>query len=707
MSKAITKQSTSAAPAGAAGAPPARKQKLTSFLITSDDALWPQIGAHLTQKLNHRQIDSVDELLAATQPGESAVVLWDARGAAETAPVLARLQTHSPRFAIVALDAAERASAWSSDVERGRIVAVLTVPVAPERAASVLAGAHEEANARMALLGEPAAPPPESREDAGGHDAAPGSASSAGSSKPPGSRLPLIVGGSVAAIAVAALAGYYFMHDTGGAGFAPPPSSAPAAKPAAGQGAAPAAAPASAAAPATEEKVDSLIAQAQRAMNDRHFIEPAEGSALALYRSALVLDPSRGEAQQGLKRLAEVLVAHVQTALDEKQYDAALQALETVRNIDAGDPRLPALDERIAKMRDELGPAEIQAAINAQNFDRAAQLIDQAARGKTLSEQKLAQLREDLRRHRGDSEVSRLLALVDARLQQDELAEPANDSAEYYLAQARKAGATPAQVQTQLHDLVRRLTAVAHTAIDQRRFADADRIAADLHTLGAPLSSVAALQHDIGVARAQQTPEPANQPRYAELVKSRLAQGSVTGPENDNALYYLGQLRASDPQNAELPQLVKSVQSRILAQARDALDTGLPGQAQNLLLLAGTLGPSAEADALSDQLRRAAAAPAAGPKEVPEASLTRTHALEIVYPPLALVKKIEGRVVVGYNVSPKGIVSDVQVLDSSPQGTFEKAATGAVEHLRYRPFMDGGKAIAVSTKILVIFRPEK
>ena len=54
-------------------------------------------------------------------------------------------------------------------------------------------------------------------------------------------------------------------------------------------------------------------------------------------------------------------------------------------------------------MRAELGPAEIVAAINAQNFDRAAQLIDQAARAKSMGESKLNQLREDLRRHRADT----------------------------------------------------------------------------------------------------------------------------------------------------------------------------------------------------------------------------------------------------------------------------------------------------------------
>jgi hypothetical protein len=49
-----------------------------------------------------------------------------------------------------------------------------------------------------------------------------------------------------------------------------------------GKPAKPTASDAQSAAPAAspEEKVDALVEQAQRAMRDRHFIEPAEGSAL-------------------------------------------------------------------------------------------------------------------------------------------------------------------------------------------------------------------------------------------------------------------------------------------------------------------------------------------------------------------------------------------------------------------------------------------
>jgi periplasmic protein TonB len=686
---AVNPRATSAA-VKPAPIPSSRQLKLPAFLVTVDAELWGQIGAHLTQKLTHKQIDSVDELLSSTQPDQPAVVLWDARGCAESAALLSRLQTHSARFAIVALDEDEAASAWDPAIQHGQIVAFVPVPIDDDRLTSTLANAYEEVNARVALLGEGADSTVASRS---GRGAAQGSTGRR-------ARLPWIAAG-VAGVLVACIAVFSYLRHSDRA----QPNGNLKPTPVLGAGAeTPQAAPAGAGA---EEKVDTLIQQAQRAMRDRHFIEPADGSALTLYRSALVLDPASGEARQGLQRLAEILVARVQSALDERQFDAALQALETVRSINPTDERLPALDERIAKMRDELGPAEIQAAINAQNFDRAAQLIDAAARSKSLSEPKLNQLREDLRRHRADSNVAQLVGLIDTRLQQDQLIEPQNDSASYYLNQARRAGATASDLQSQYREFVRRLTQAAHAAIDQHHMLDADRLVAELRNIGAPAVSVAGLQHEIGMARTQQAHEQSTQSRFLDLARSRLAQGSVLTPENDNALYYFNQLRAADPQNSALPALSKAIQTQILEQAGAGLDTAQLVQAEALLQLARGLGSSAEVDALAERLRLAKQTVAGAPTEVAEASLTRTRKLDIEYPQSALTRKIEGTVEIGYIVTPKGTVSDVKVLSSNPPGIFDKAATNAVSRVRYKPILEGGQAVAVATKMLVKFRLEQ
>jgi protein TonB len=683
MSNAAARQDTEAGQARSAGSGAPKKAKLAAFLVTGDVELWPQVGAHLPTKLSFRQIDSVGELMDAVPSDTPAVVIWDARGCADKSADLSRIQAHSTRFAMLVLD--DDDSAWVSAIQHGQIVAFVAVPIDQSRLIGALGGAYEEVNARVALLG-----------------GQPASRGGARAGKRISGKLIAAVALAIAAAIAAAI--LLAIHGTGGANSAnaPPagggtPSTHAAAEP-----------PTAASSSPTEEAIDTLIGRAQRAMRDRHFIDPAEGSALALYRAALAIDPSSGEAHQGLQRLAEVLLARVQSALDERQFDAALQALENARSIDPSDKRLTAFDERIAKMRAELGPAEIMAAINAQNFDHAAQLIDQAARAKSMGESKLNQLREDLRRHRADTDDTRLVALIDARMQQDQLADPPNDSAVYYLSQARKAGATSSALQVQFRELSRRLTLAARSSIAQRQLDEADRFAADLRSIGVPLSQVAGLQRDIGVARAQRAPvaEP-EAPRFADLVRTRLAQGSVIEPQNDSALHYLNQLKATDPQNVSIGPLSKAVQTQIVAQAGESLDASLPGQTEALLQIASSLGPSPEADALRDRLRAPGAGAIVGPREVAEASLTRTRPLQIEYPSYALSKKIEGDVEVGYTVTPKGLVSDLKVISADSPGVFDIAATSAVSRLRYKPVVEAGKPIAVSTKILVKFRVAK
>ena len=102
MNKAAIGRRARSPQAKRAASPAPKKHKLSAFLVTGDVDLWPQVGAHLTQKLIHRQIDSVDELLNATPPGQPGVVLWDARECADQGAELARLHAHSASFAIIA-----------------------------------------------------------------------------------------------------------------------------------------------------------------------------------------------------------------------------------------------------------------------------------------------------------------------------------------------------------------------------------------------------------------------------------------------------------------------------------------------------------------------------------------------------------------------------------------------------------------------------
>jgi TonB family protein len=659
-----------------------KRQKLPVLLTTSDDSLWTQVSA-IGDQWALRQVDSVDDLIATTHAGQSAVVLWDARGQASAAAALSRIQMHSDRYVVVALDAPDNAAAWESPLSQRQIVAHLPLPIVVDNLIGALERAREEIDARVALLGDGSGATPHS----------------------PGDRSK-VTGKSVAigmcVLGVCAAAFMLFRPHDSTVAVAVKSKPVEASAPQLPQGATASA----------YEKVDLLIERAQQAMLDRHYLDPAEGSALALYRSALLLDPSRGEATQGLQRLAEILFAKAQSALDERKFDVALQALETARSINPGDSRLAAFDERLAALRTELGPAQIQAALNAQNFDRATQLIDEAARARMLTGAKLNQLRDEVRRRREQFDSGRLVALIGARLQQDRLLDPHNDSAAFYLDEARQTGvAGSASLQAQNQEFIKRSMQAARSAIDQRRYGDADRYLTELRNCGAAVPVIAALQHDLNAARSQPAHEKSDQPQFLELARSRLAQGNVTEPENDSALYYVNQLRAVDPQNMGLPQMVGAVQQKMIERARQALDAADLVKAEAVLRQAKSLGDSADLDALNGRLLEAKLKADGGGlgspgnmQEVAENSLTRLKPLQLKYPSRALEHSIEGWVEIGYTVTPKGKVVDVKALRADPAGVFEAAATDAVVRMSYKPAVKDGTPIAVTTKIRVAFR---
>ncbi len=645
-----TRENESATPEPAGRQPMAAKRtKLSVLLVTRDDMLWPQICLHIGAGLLLKQVDSVEELFSATPEGQPGIILWDARNHGEGAVVLSRVQLHSPCFAVVVLDEAGNAAAWNDCIDLRQVVAHVALPVPAEEFKAALDSAHEEVNARMALHGD----------GAGSGDAAALAAGASGEG-PHGAaaarRIPWIPA-VVVGVALAGAAGYMVLRR----GDAPvQSSSATNSRPAPIE----AAKPASGAEQRSEDKADLLIEKAQQAMLDRHFIDPADGSALTLYRNALLLDANNGEARQGLQRLAEILFARVQSALDERKIDVALQALETARSINATDTRLAALDERIATLRAEFGPAQILAAINAQNFDRAAQLIDDAARSKSLNNAKLVQLREEMRRRQNETDIANWMKLVDTRLSQDKLVEPRNDGAAYYLSQARAAGASPTAVQAQSLEINKRLAAVLHSAIDQRRFADGERLLADARSAGVPAAAVAALQHDLILARGAQTAAPPD------------VQQNV------------------DPH---------AVLAQVIQQAGAALESGQPARAESLLQMAAALGASAELNPLQERLAQMKLAGAGAPL-VAEASLTRVKSIELDYPGEALRKNIEGWVELSFVVTAEGKVAKVAVLNSSPAGMFDAAATKALSRVRYKPMLQDGKPLMVASKLRIAFR---
>ena len=184
-------------PAARRSAAVAKKTKLSVMLVTRDDQLWPQVGGHLNQDMILKQVDTIDELIATTTAGQPAIVLLDARGQSDAPAALSRLQLHSPRLAVIALDDVGSSHTWTNAIALRQVIAHVAVPIQADKLSQALENAHEEVGARVALLGE-----------SGDATAAP--ASGAGSSG--AKKIPWIPAAAILAVAAAGAAAYFVTH---------------------------------------------------------------------------------------------------------------------------------------------------------------------------------------------------------------------------------------------------------------------------------------------------------------------------------------------------------------------------------------------------------------------------------------------------------------------------------------------------------------
>jgi protein TonB len=64
------------------------------------------------------------------------------------------------------------------------------------------------------------------------------------------------------------------------------------------------------------------------------------------------------------------------------------------------------------------------------------------------------------------------------------------------------------------------------------------------------------------------------------------------------------------------------------------------------------------------------------------------------YPQRALMRHVEGKVVLEFTINPDGSVSDARVVKAEPPGYFEQSALRAISRWRFHPKVVAGKAIS-------------
>ncbi|HEX5162830.1 MAG TPA: TonB family protein [Steroidobacteraceae bacterium] len=651
-----------------------KSKKPLALIATPDLDLWGQLGPMLEATCSLRHADSLSTAASMLKPGARTILVADLRGLSpdDFAPISG--SPHNP--VVIAIRDGGSAGMVDQLMLEGAIHALVDSPVEP---AAILRAVNDAARISATAEALSAVTTP--------------SSGSSGGEEKSGKSPAMLIGVAVAVLALAG-GGWYFMNK--GSSEPAPTTDATPAETAPAATSKPAAASAQPAA-----SLDEVLEKARLAMDERRYIEPAKNNALEHFRQVLVLDPKNAEATEGLKRLGGLLIARARTALDERRFDNALAELEAARSIDANDPRLAEVDARLDSMRAQTALAQIQATLAAQNFDRAASLLEAAQKDALLPPAQIAQLSKELEAKRRSVAVNRGVANAEARLASGRLVTPAGDSAKDAIKDLREAGASNETIARLNADLNSRLLAAARDAATK---GDQQAVAFNLGAArdnGASAAAINAAQRDITAAAQKQQRTNDDIARYAQAARDRLASGQLLTPANDSAVSHAERLRLLDVRNPTTVQVVKEVRTRLVSEARARLGANKPSEAAQFLDAAEGLGGDADLGELRTALAsaQADAAKAAAAPKLPPLKMTRPPRPK--YPTAA--KGVEGWVRVEFYVTPEGHTERVRVLASEPAGLFDAAAISAMENARFEEFDSPDSRLAVQR---IVFKPE-
>jgi protein TonB len=683
--------------------------------ITTRDDFLLELGDALGGQASVRPVDSMAAALEYLSNGKRGQILViDTRDVSDVRGDIERAHTHAAHAVVLVFTAAEAEKQIGAAVKGSNVFAVLPIPLDRRKTGAVLEGAMADAIARKA--GAPAS----SRNT--GVSVEPfhaqvtdSSPSSDGSGSASGSKLGLIVGAIVVVAAVAAGA-YIFLGKgkepaapsaaTPNAASAPAPT-APAASPGADDSSL-------AATPAVETslikgKVDELLERARLAMRERRYSEPVGDNALLYYRSAAAADPSNGEAQDGLQRVAGVLAARLDEALNGGRFDEASLALANLKAAAPNDARIPPFEVRLMT-------AQVSKALTDGNLDRATALIRQAQSMPSISADQISKWRTETTRRTEDAKVQRIAGLITDRIRDGRLVDPPDDSAKVYMQQLHDAAPTNATTQRLARDLNAAYMRKAREAAIANHATDVDRWLAEAKAGGVSASELNSFQRELQSAR--QKAINAESDRLAQSARDRIRDGRLTDPAQDSAAFYINQLQSTDANNANIATLSRDLAAKLVDRARAAAQTGKAGtQVENDLAQAKRWGADPKDVAAVQQIAnapksassaaaRSAAAAGLSPASL-ASSLKRTRYVPPEFPAKALSQHMSGAVTVEYTVDVNGDPRDVRVIEATPPGVFDHAAIAAVKRWHYDPLVANGAAIEVPVRTSIRFELPK
>jgi protein TonB len=414
--------------------------------------------------------------------------------------------------------------------------------------------------------------------------------------------------------------------------------------------------------------VDAALQRARDAFDAGNYTEPKGKSALDYYRSALAADKTNAEATDGIHRVAEVMLARAEASLLESKPRDAQASVKVAKSIEPSHPRIPFLEQQIAR-----------------ELERTAAAQQEAARLDAQSQK-----------------LSSYVRLANERLAQDRLIEPANDNARHYLMLARDVDSASTLVSTGLRSLANKMVQKSTQAASRGDLETADQWLAQARQLGVTGIDFVKVDRE---NRSMQRAKASDGERLLGLARERIAQGQLIEPENDNARYYVAQLRRQHADTAGLGPVVDTLRDQLLQRAAQAAGQTDAKLAQTYLDEAksiGASGPAFDAAARLVASARARADALSTVKPVRDNMVVKSVTPE--YPAKAQRRKQQGFVDLNFTTTVEGDVKDVVVVRSQPEEVFDDAAIRAIRRWKFKPVEVNGEPVEQRLSLRISFQ---
>ena len=460
---------------------------------------------------------------------------------------------------------------------------------------------------------------------------------------------------------------------------------------------------------------NALVAEARLAREAGQIFNPAGSNAIELYAAAVAADPSNAISAAELDAVLQQALGMAETALLESRVTEADAALQRVAMVDANNSRLPFLTAQLWQMqlRNHLGDA--RSAIRDRRFEDAGNAVAAAIALNLADTSEIDMVRAELSEARSAQQVDEVMAMANARLEEGQLLNPANDNARYYYGLVLSNDPENTAARQGLNVVASKLVLQARAEIDTGNLDSAESLLNDAEAIDATNTELAAttaalfdardaiVQREQRAAQERRRIEEADRQAAADKVAADKAAADRAAAEQQQAEQAAAQAAAAE---AAAEEAVSDPVDDVAPSTSDEAVAGTDEIAVDVSTEKAAV--ETPADSVAQQPE-----PEPGPTVIIEdktpvsiSELNRTRYVAPKYPRAAQRRNQSGWVDVVFTVAMDGSVKDLEIRTATPKGVFDSAALRAVERWEFEPVTIDGVLVEKRVGVRMMFALE-